>query len=173
MKQFMKLGSLLTMVMLLAMGTMVTSCGDDDDEGGGSQTINKVVLNGKELAISKVEYNPEDLENGNYNLWLYFTDGTGLNFQLSGVYDNQPIDMTKTDPEEWYWIFNYLNNYNIPILYSDGDATTPHPCDAGSTMKVRCLNKTTGEFEGTFKVIKNDITMNGYYKGTFTPYVPK
>ena len=32
MKNLFKLGSLLTMVMLLAMGTLVTSCGDDDDD---------------------------------------------------------------------------------------------------------------------------------------------
>ncbi len=40
MKNLMRMGSLLTMVMLLAMGTMFTSCGDDDDEGGGSTKPN-------------------------------------------------------------------------------------------------------------------------------------
>ena len=173
MKKLFKLGSLLTMVMLLGMGTMVTSCGDDDDEGGGGgQTINKVVYDGKELAITKAEFDVDDFEDNNYDIYLNFSDGTYLNIMLSGdKHDNQLIDLTKpeTDPEGWCWLFAYIDaNWN-PIIYGEGNAEAPYPCDAGSTMKVKCLNKTTGEFEVTFKVIKDGHTMQGYYKGTFTP----
>ena len=169
MKKLFKLGSLLTMVMLLALGTMVTSCGDDDDEGGGGgKTINKVVVDGKELTVTKASYFPDDLKKNNYDLYLVFSDGTILNIMLSGdKHDNQLIDMTKpeTDLNGWYWVFRY----EMDIIYSKGDPTDPRPCDAGSTMKVRCLNKTTGEFEVEFKVIKSGHTMQGFYKGTFKP----
>ena len=169
MKKLFKLGSLLTMVMLLALGTMVTSCGDDDDEGGGGgKTINKVVVDGKELTVTKASYFPNDLKKNNYDLYLDFSDGTELNIMLSGdKHDNQLIDMTKpeTDLNGWYWVFRY----EMDIIYSKGDPTDPRPCDAGSTMKVKCLNKTTGEFEVEFKVIKSGHTIQGFYKGTFTP----
>ena len=169
MKKLFKLGSLLTMVMLLGMGTMVTSCGDDDDEGGGGgKTINKVVLDGKELTVTNAEYFPDDLKHNDYDLYLYFSDGTELNIMLSGdKHDNQLIDMTKpeTDLNGWYWVFRY----EMDIIYSKGDPTDPHPSEAGSTMKVKCLNKTTGEFEVEFKVIKDGHTMQGFYKGTFKP----
>ena len=173
MKKLFKLGSLLTMVMLLGMGTMVTSCGDDDDEGGGGgKTINKVVFDGKELTVTKATYFLSDLKNNNYDLYLVFSDGTDLHIMLSGdKHDNQLIDMTKpeTDPEGWYWVFNYMDAESQSIIYGKGDPDNPRPCDAGSTMKVRCLNKTTGEFEVEFKVKKDGHTMNGFYKGTFTP----
>ena len=147
MKKLFKLGSLLTMVMLLALGTMVTSCGDDDDEGGGGgKTINKIVFDDQWNKLVAGEY---DLNNNNYDLYLDFSDGTELNIMLSGdKHDNQLIDMTKpeTDLNGWYWVFRY----EMDIIYSKGDPTDPRPCDAGSTMKVKCLNKTTGEFEVEF-----------------------
>ena len=175
MKKLFKLGSLLTMVMLLALGTMVTSCGDDDDEGGGGgKTINKVVFDGKELTVTKAEYNLNDLKvNNNYSLCLNFSNGTRLIIMLSGdKHDNQLIDMTKpeTDLNKWFWVFDYMDAESQSIIYGDGD-TDPHPFDAGSTMKVRCLNKETGEFEVEFKVIKSGHTIQGFYKGTFTPMV--
>ncbi len=174
MKKLFKLGSLLTMVMLLGMGTMVTSCGDDDDEGGGGgKTINKVVYDGKELTVVKAVYNLNDLNNNDYDLYLDFSDGTELNIQLSGdKHDNQLIDMTKpeTDLNGWYWYFEYMDAEFHCIFFGAGDAEYPNPCDAGSTMKVRCLNKETGEFEVEFKVIQDGHTMNGYYKGTFKPF---
>ena len=170
MKKLFKLGSLLTMVMLLAMGTMVTSCGDDDDEGGGGgKTINKVVYDGKELTVTKAVYNLNDLNNNNYDLYLELSDGAELNIQLSGdKHDNQLIDMTKpeTDPEGWYWYFEYDC---VEYIEAKGEIGNSDLCDAGSTMKVRCLNKEAGEFEVEFKVIKSGHTMNGFYKGKFEP----
>ena len=170
MKKLFKLGSLLTMVMLLALGTMVTSCGDDDDEGGGGgKTINKIVLDGKELTVARAWYYPDDLKKNNYDLNLRFSDETELNIMLSGdKHDNQLIDMTKpeTDLNGWCWLFDYL-------IYGNGNPTDPYLCEAGSTMKVKCLNKTTGEFEVEFKVINDGHTMQGYYKGTFEPLEPK
>ncbi len=173
MKKLFKLGSLLTMVMLLALGTMVTSCGDDDDEGGGGgKTINKVVFDGKELTVTKAKYDAGDLNSNNYDLYLNFSDGTKINIMLSGdKHDNQLMDLTKpeTDLNGWYWFFSYEDTNDSPIISGDGDAEYPRPCDAGSTMKVRCLNKETAEFEVEFKVIKSGHTMQGYYKGKFTP----
>ena len=173
MKKLFKLGSLLTMVMLLALGTMVTSCGDDDDEGGGGgKTINKVVVDGKELTVTKASYFPDDLKKNDYDLWLNFSDGSKLNIMLSGdKHDNQLIDMTKpeTDPVGWYWVFDYMDAESQSIIYGKGAPEILLTSDAGSTMKVKCLNKTTGEFEVEFKVIKSGHTMNGFYKGKFEP----
>ena len=175
MKKLFKLGSLLTMVMLLAMGTMVTSCGDDDDEGGGGgKTINKIVLDGKELTVTRAWYYPDDLKKNNYDLNLRFSDETELNIMLSGdKHDNQLIDMTKpeTDPEGWFWFFEY--DSDAVYIYAKGEIEYSDLCEAGSTMKVRCLNKETGEFEVEFKVIKYGHTMQGYYKGTFEPLEPE
>ena len=166
MKKLFKLGSLLTMVMLLAMGTMVTSCGDDDDEGGGGgKTINKVVYDGKELTVTKASYFPDFLNNDIYSLYLDFSDGTGLFILVSGERDNQAIDMTKTGG----WCFLYTDAELQSIIYGYGGPTDARLCDAGSTMKVKCLNKTTGEFEVEFKVIQSGHTMQGYYKGKFEP----
>ena len=91
---------------------------------------------------------------------------------LSGdKHGNQLIDMTKpeTDPVGWYWVFDYMDAESQSLIYGDGNATDPDLCDAGSTMKVRCLNKETAEFEVEFKVIKSGHTIQGFYKGTFTP----
>ena len=163
------------MVMLLALGTMVTSCGDDDDEGGGGgKTINKVVVDGKELTVTKAGYFTDDLKKNNQYHYLDFSDGTELNIMLSGdKHDNQLIDMTKpeTDLNGWYWVFDYMDAESQSLIYGTGNPSLPRPCDAGSTMKVRCLNKETGEFVVEFKVIKSGHTMQGYYNGTFTPIV--
>lgn len=165
MKKLFKLGSLLTMVMLLALGTMVSSCGDDDEGGGSSKNINKVVFDGKELIISKVTCNKTYLYSRNdYDIIMSFSNGSGLGIKLSGdKHGGKVMDLSQAEPtpEWWYWVFDY--NYNI--IYGDGDNDDPNLLDAGSTMKVTCLNKTTGEFEIQFSVKKDGHVLNGYYKG--------
>lgn len=131
------------------------------------------MFDNKELTITNAEYVPARLNDNKYSLYLDFSDGTYLFIDLSGAHDNQVIDMTKADTEEWYWVFRYSDAEYNSIIYGDGEIDINIPCDAGSTMKVRCLNKETPEFEVEFKVIKDGHTMNGFYKGTFKPVEEK
>ena len=101
--------------------------------GNGYDTINKIVLDGKELTVTRAWYYPDDLKKNNYDLNLDFSDGTELNIMLSGdKHDNQLIDMTKpeTDPEGWHWVFDYL-------IYGNGDPTDPYPCEAAEQRDGR------------------------------------
>ncbi len=164
MKHLIRMSSLLTMVMLLAMGTMLTSCGDDDDDNGGSTTVNKIEADGTELSVIEATYDMSDLNENNYDIRMKFSNGSVLTIMLSGdKHGGKVTDLSKAEstPDGWSWLFVYTGG---GIFIGDGEYNDPDPFDAGSTMKVTCLNKTTGEFELQFYIKKDGHLMTGYYK---------
>lgn len=95
---------------------------------------------------------------------MYFTNNSVLTIMLSGnKYDDKTIDLTKAEPtpDGWSWLFVYTGG---GIFIGDGEYDDPDPFDVGSSMKVTCLKKKTGEFEIIFSVKKDGHLMTGHYK---------
>lgn len=151
--------------MLLAcvmMGMSMVSCSDDDDKGGSVIPNYVVNIDGKNVNISKVVVDNEDLVDNQYDIYIYLTNGIEINIELDGNHDGETVDLTKLDTNDddedlWKWYFNaWIDNDDdddIMDLWGGSDDFTP--ALSGSTLRV----KQTGDkkFDIQFTVKTTDL----------------
>ena len=148
--------------MLLAcvmMGMSMVSCSDDDDKGG-SVIPNKVVnIDGKNVTISKIEVDVDNLDYNQYDIYIYLTNGFRMNIELDGNHDGETVDLTKIDTNDgvedlWLWSIDaWINNDDdyddIMDLWGGSEDFTP--ALSGSTLRVKQTGDKTFDIQFTIK----------------------
>ena len=148
--------------MLLAcvmMGMSMVSCSDDDDKGG-SVIPNKVVnIDGKNVTISKIEVDVDNLDYNQYDIYIYLTNGFRMNIELDGNHDGETVDLTKIDTNDgvedlWLWSIDaWINNDDdyddIMDLWGGSEDFTP--ALSGSTLRIKQTGDKTFDIQFTIK----------------------
>lgn len=144
--------------MLLAcvmMGMSMVSCSDDDDKG--SVIPNNVVnIDGKNVNISRVAVDDEDLDRNKYDIYIYLTNGFEMNIELDGNHDGETLDLTKIDTNDgdedlWYWSIDaWIDNDDYDdIMDLWGGSDDFEPALSGSTLRVKQTGVKTFDIQFT------------------------
>ena len=150
--------------MLLAcvmMGMSMVSCSDDDDKGGSVIPNNVVNIDGKNVNIREVGVDAEDLDVNKYDIYIYLTNGIGINLELDGNHDGETVDLTKLDTNDgvedlwgWYfntWIYNDDDEDYDDIMDLHGGSKDFTPALSGSTLRVKQTGDKTFDIQFTVK----------------------
>lgn len=99
MKNIMRLSSLLTMVALLALGSMMTACSDDDDNNSDwpSTFSQKAKINGTDFSIDNVAIVEREFKGVPYYGITAHNVSSGSNFHvvIPKVHMGKKVDLTK------------------------------------------------------------------------------
>ena len=157
--------------MLLAcvmMGMSMVSCSDDDDKGGSVIPNNVVNIDGKNVNIREVGVDAEDLDVNKYDIYIYLTNGIGINLELDGNHDGETVDLTKLDTNDgvedlwgWYfntWIYNDDDEDYDDIMDLHGGSKDFTPALSGSTLRVKQTGDKTFDIQFTVKTTDMSTT---------------
>ncbi len=160
-------------IAMVGVTMTMTSCSDDE---GGNDVDNKTVeINGTPVKIEAAFISLVHLEDHNaYLLNLFLADGKTIRLGLDGtMHDGENMDLTKTDKnEDIYWFVNIRHSDGETFNFVGGPSLF-YPLEAGSTMRVKCKNKSKYEFDVSFTLNFHDSdgkaqTYKGKYNGKFT-----
>ena len=150
--------------MLLAcvmMGMSMVSCSDDDDKGGSVISNNVVNIDGKNVNISKVRVGVNYLDDNQYDIYIYLTNGFGMNIELDGNHDGETVDLTKIDTNDgvedlWCWYICAWNESDDIMDLWGGSDDVFTPALSGSTLRIKQTGDKT--FDIQFTINTTDMT---------------
>lgn len=148
--------------MLLAcvmMGMSMVSCSDDDDKGGSVIPNNVVNIDGKNVNISKVGVDADNLVANQYDIYISLTNGIGIDIELDGNHDGETVDLTKIDTNDgvegrWVWSIDAWHDNDedyddIMDLWGGSDGF--EPALSGSTLRIKQTGDNTFDIQFTVK----------------------
>ena len=131
MKHLMKWSSLLTMVLLLAMGTMFTACDDDDDNGDWPDSFNQTFsIDGNDYPINEVGLGESNANGVDYYIISLRCNllNKSFNVSLPKASLNKLLDLTKDQTVN--------RNSPVTVIINGSYAYGDEAFEAGSTLKV-------------------------------------